>query len=62
MTAAVAQRSRRILAILECSPRDDAVLERAVSVALENDAHLTIVAVALRPLPFRASTVCGRPS
>jgi hypothetical protein len=44
-------RPRRVLAVLECVPSDEAVREQAVAVASECGAYLTLVAVA--PLPFR---------
>ena len=42
---------RRVLAVLECVPSDDAVRAHAVAVAQERGAYLTLVAVA--PMPFR---------
>jgi hypothetical protein len=42
---------RRVLAVLECVPSDEAVRAHAVAVAAESGAYLTLVAVA--PLPFR---------
>jgi hypothetical protein len=43
---------RRVLAVLECRPTDDAVCARAVAVAGESGGYLTLVAVAPTPFPW----------
>jgi hypothetical protein len=37
--------ARRVLAVLECRPSDDAVLDQAIAVAAESGGYLTLVAV-----------------
>jgi len=55
--AGVAAHARRVLAVLECRPSDDAVLTRAVEIAAVSGGYLTLVVVAPRPFPF----VCPGP-
>jgi hypothetical protein len=46
-------RPRRVLAVLECRPSDEAVRTRAVELARDADAYLTLVVVAPRPFPWQ---------
>jgi nucleotide-binding universal stress UspA family protein len=55
--AGVAPQARRVLAVLECRPSDDAVLTRAVEIAARSGGYLTLVVVTPRPFPF----VCPGP-
>ena len=50
--ADVAPHARRVLAVLECRPSDDAVRTRAVEIAASSGGYLTLVVVAPRPFPF----------
>jgi nucleotide-binding universal stress UspA family protein len=44
--------ARRVLAVLECRPSDNAVRERAVELATGSGGYLTLVAVVPRPFPW----------
>src|SRR5438132_11462045 len=48
----VAPYARRVLAVLECRPSDDAVRTRAVEIAAGSGGYLTLVVVAPRPFPL----------
>jgi nucleotide-binding universal stress UspA family protein len=50
---------RRILAVLECRPSDDEVLERALAVAAESGGYLTLVVVPPRPWPVFTGPYCA---
>jgi hypothetical protein len=56
--SAALERPRRVLAVLECVPSDDAVRKHAVAVATEAGAYLTLVVVAPAPFCFNPGPFC----